>query len=201
MKTKLNKVEFTNNITVELINNIAENEDYKQNTNYGVDYFSVPTDYILSVDFQDKVEAFGAHYFLFYTYLKTLMLNSNRYYVESKQINRIIKNYCVMYCAEIENTKNIFEDLKATKTIISLGGTVLGDIVTDPYIIYNYRLTMEKRAYNRKKKREERDKEENIPTAPLVPVTDNSFDELFGSEDNCVVEKEITFDDFSEEVF
>lgn len=31
MKTKLNKVEFTNNITVELINNIAENEDYKQN--------------------------------------------------------------------------------------------------------------------------------------------------------------------------
>lgn len=198
MKAKLNKIEFTNNITKETIDEIETNKDYKEATQYNVDYLSISCDYIQDTDFQDKIEKFGAHYFLFYVYLKTLMLNGGKYYILNNNIKRAIRNYSVMYCCDFENVQEIFEDLKATKTILFIENTILGDIVTDAYVIYNYRLTMEKRAYNRKKKREEREKEDNIPIAPLIPT--ESFDELF-REDEGVKEVNINFDDYSEEVF
>lgn len=164
------KIELIHNITSELIDEIETNANYKEGTNYSVDYFSLPVDYIVDPVFQDKIENYGAHYLLFYLYLKTQMLNGGRYYIYADCIHRIMKTYCVLYSADFDNVTKIFEDLENTKTIVFVNNTVLGNIITDPYVFYNYRLTMEKRLYNRRKKREEREKA-NIPEFPSAPVT------------------------------
>lgn len=177
-KIKMQKIELIYNLTSDLIDQIENNEGYKENTKYNVDYFSIDSDYILDTTTQDKVEEFGAHYVLFYLYLKTQMLLGGKYYINKTTTKRIIKNYCVMYCADLENIQEIFADYILTKTIFVLNTETLGEIITDPFVVYNYRLVMEKRLYNRLKKQEERaeekeqqeeiknNKEEKVPEAP-----------------------------------
>ncbi|MDM8126234.1 hypothetical protein [Mediterraneibacter glycyrrhizinilyticus] len=169
------KIELIHNITSELIDEIETNANYKEGTSYNVDYFSLPSDYIVDPVFQDKIETYGAHYLLFYLYLKTQMLNSGRYYIYADCIYKIMKTYCVLYSANFDDIEQIFEDLKNSQTIVCVCGTLLGNIITDPYIVYNYRLTMERRSYNRNKKREER-QNARIPSAPSAPVNSSSTD-------------------------
>ena len=187
---KKKKIELIHILTSEMIDELERNEGYKENTKYNVDYFSVESDFILSLNLQDKFEIYGAHYLSFYLYLKTQMLNGGKYYIDSKTSKRVIRNYSVMYFADVENIKDIFDDLVSTKTIFVLNTETLGEIITDPYIVYNYSITMEQRLYNRLKKQEERaeDKEEkevkditgaSAPSAPPVQSFEESFDEAF----------------------
>lgn len=191
-KIRMNKIELVYNLTSILIDEIERNEGYKENTKHNVDYFSVESDFLLDVKTQDKVEIYGAHYLIFYFYLKVQMLNGGKYYIDSATSKRIIKNYCAMYSADLENVQNIFNDLVLTKTIFVLNTETLGEIITDPNIVYNYRLVMEKRLYNRLKKQEERaeDKEEEkeeikdntgatAPSAPPEKSFEDEFDEAF----------------------
>lgn len=187
---KKRKIELIYNLTSNLIDEIENDEGYKENTKYNVDYFSVESDFLLDVKTQDKVEIYGAHYLTFYFFLKVQMLNGGKYYIDSATSKRIIKNYCAMYSADFENVQNIFNDLVLTKTIFVLKTESLGEIITDPYIVYNYRSVMEKRLYNRIKKQEERaeDKEEKevkditgatAPSAPPEKSFEESFEEAF----------------------
>lgn len=187
---KKKKIELIHILTSEMIDELERNEGYKENTKYNVDYFSVESDFILSLNLQDKFEIYGAHYLSFYLYLKTQMLNGGKYYIDSKTSKRVIRNYSVMYFADVENIKDIFDDLVSTKTIFVLNTETLGEIITDPYIVYNYSITMEQRLYNRLKKQEERAEEKEqkeikdktgatAPSAPPVQSFEESFEEAF----------------------
>lgn len=166
----LNQVDLIKNIDSELIDSIETNLDYQENSSHKVNYFSIYKDYILDPVFQDKIEIYGAHYFLFYTYLKVQMLSGEKYYIKNEILNRVIKNYCALYGADREEISNIFNDLVLTKTISLVSTKTLGEIITDPYILYNYRLAMEKRVYNRKTQQNRRAGEEieEIPSTPLL---------------------------------
>ena len=187
---KKKKIELIHILTSEMIDELERNEGYKENTKYNVDYFSVESDFILSLNLQDKFEIYGAHYLSFYLYLKTQMLNGGKYYIDSKTSKRVIRNYSVMYFADVENIKDIFDDLVSTKTIFVLNTETLGEIITDPYIVYNYSITMEQRLYNRLKKQEERAEEKEqkeikdktgatAPSAPPAQSFEESFEEAF----------------------
>lgn len=187
---KKKKIELIHILTSEMIDELERNEGYKENTKYNVDYFSVESDFILSLNLQDKFEIYGAHYLSFYLYLKTQMLNGGKYYIDSKTSKRVIRNYSVMYFADVEDIKDIFDDLVSTKTIFVLNTETLGEIITDPYIVYNYSITMEQRLYNRLKKQEERAEEKEqkeikditgatAPSAPPEKSFEESFDEAF----------------------
>lgn len=170
MKTQTINLELL--LTLELIKEVENNIDYKENTKYNLDYFSIPSDLLLDNLFMDKIEQFSAHYFLFFCFLKVQMANMGRYYFYSKNIKRIIKNYCVNYSAEIEEITNIYEDLLINKNIFKFqDSSIFGgeEIITEPYLFYNYRLTNSKRAYNRQKKQEEREKKKNNEVAPTSP--------------------------------
>lgn len=193
---KKKKIELILNLTSEMIDELERNEGYKENTKYNVDYFSVESDFIMSLHLQDKFEIYGAHYLSFYLYLKTQMLNGGKYYIDSTTSKRVIKNYSVLYSADVENIKEIFNDLVLTKTIFVLNTETLGEIITDPYIVYNYATVMETRLYKRLKKREDRAKDEEdeeeeeqeevkditgatAPSAPPEKSFEESFDEAF----------------------
>lgn len=187
---KKKKIEKILILTNEIIDELERNEGYKENSKYNVDYFSVESDFILSLTLQDKFEIYGAHYLAFYLYLKTQMLNGGKFYIDSITSKRVIKNYAVLYSADPENVKDIFDDLVATKTIFVLDTETLGTIITDPYIVYNYRTVMETRLYNRLKKQEERAEEKEqkevkditgatAPSAPPAQSFEESFEEAF----------------------
>jgi len=177
-------------LLLELDNSIIKDleENYKNKIDgYGLDYFSVKSDLFTDNLFLDKIDEFGCHYFLFQCYLKTQMLSGGRYYFLEKSIKRIINNYSNNYHCDIELVNKIYADLIHTKTIFLLEDKNYfeGKIITDPYIIYNYQRTLDKREYNRIKKREERarknaekDKDKEIPTAPLMPATTSLEDDF-----------------------
>lgn len=199
---KLKNTELVTNVTGELIDEIESNTDYKKNTKYITTYFSVDTALFSDNDFLDKIEEFGLHYLSFYLYLKTQMLASSSYYFREKNLNRIIKNYCLNYDAEIDSIYKIYNDLLDSKMIFCIvDSKILNEsIITDPYIIYNYLLTNNKRVYNRLKQRESRTKKkkeilscpENIISDfddfPIESIdTDNIFDEI---EKESFIQKE-----------
>lgn len=175
-------------VTSELVEKIEADKDYKENEKYNVDYFSTYCDMLRDYDFKDKIETFGAHYFLFFTFLKMEMLNFGKYYVYEKNIKRLIKEYCISYSADLENVNEIYADLVKSKYINILKCSCFEyTIITESVIFYNYRLVQEKRVYNRNYKRKQRadkkaEQEENTqineteeaPSEPLpeVPVTE-----------------------------
>lgn len=165
---KLKNTELITNVTAELIDEIESNKDYKENTKYNTTYFSVPVAIFSDNDFLDNVEKFGLHYLSFYLYLKTQMLASSSYYFYERSLKRIIKNYCLNYNAEIDDIYKIYNDLLESKMIFCINDSkILNEpIVTDPYIIYNYLLTNNKRVYNRLKQRESRKKKKEVPACP-----------------------------------
>lgn len=165
---KLKNTELVTNVTFELIDEIESNRDYKENTKYNTTYFSVPTAIFNDNDFLDKIEKFGLHYLSFYLYLKTQMLASSSYYFFERSLKRIIKNYCLNYNAEIDDIYKIYNDLLDSKMIFCISDSkILSEpVVTDPYVIYNYLLTNNKRVYNRLKQRESRKKKKEVPSCP-----------------------------------
>lgn len=165
---KLKNTELVTNVTFELIDEIESNRDYKENTKYNTTYFSVPTAIFNDNDFLDKIEKFGLHYLSFYLYLKTQMLASSSYYFFERSLKRIIKNYCLNYNAEIDDIYKIYNDLLDSKMIFCISDSkILSEpVVTDPYVIYNYLLTNNKRVYNRLKQRESRKKKKEAPSCP-----------------------------------
>lgn len=189
---KLKNTELVTNVTSKLIDEIESNKDYKENTKYNTTYFSVPTFLFSDNDFLDKIEKFGLHYLSFYLYLKTQMLASSSYYFCEKSLKRIIKNYCLNYNAEIDDIYKIYNDLLESKMIFCITDSkILNEpVLTDPYIIYNYLLTNNKRVYNRLKQRESRKKKKEVPSCsenivsdfddfPIEnPDIDNIFDEI-----------------------
>ena len=189
---KLKNTELVTNVTAELIDEIESNKDYKENTKYNTTYFSVPTFLFSDNDFLDKIEKFGLHYLSFYLYLKTQMLASSSYYFYERSLKRIIKNYCLNYNAEIDDIYKIYNDLLESKMIFCITDSkILNEpVLTDPYIIYNYLLTNNKRVYNRLKQRESRKKKKEVPSCsenivsdfddfPIEnPDIDNIFDEI-----------------------
>ena len=106
------------------------------------------------------------------------MLNGGRYYIFEGDIDLIIKNYCLNYDASYKDIKEIYNDYIKNQIIFVLEDKRFFEerIVTDPYIVYNYCLTNDKRAYNRIKKQEQREREkaekasaQNVPAAPSAP--------------------------------
>lgn len=194
---KLKNTELVTNVTAELIDEIESNKDYKENTKYNTTYFSVPTFLFSDNDFLDKIEKFGLHYLSFYLYLKTQMLASSSYYFCEKSLKRIIKNYCLNYNAEIDDIYKIYNDLLESKMIFCItDSNILNEpIVTDPYIIYNYLLTNNKRVYNRLKQRESRKKKKEVSACPENIVSD--FDD-FPVES---IDTDSVFDEIEKESF
>lgn len=197
---KLKNTELVTNVTFELIDEIESNRDYKENTKYNTTYFSVPTAIFNDNDFLDKIEKFGLHYLSFYLYLKTQMLASSSYYFYERSLKRIIKNYCLNYNAEIDDIYKIYNDLLESKMIFCITDSkILNEpVLTDPYIIYNYLLTNNKRVYNRLKQRESRKKKKEVPVCPENIVSDfNDFSVEDIDTDNIF--DEIEKESFSEE--
>ncbi len=162
----------------EIIQQIEDNKEYRNNEKYNIDYFSIRSDLITDFNFIRKVLKFGAHYFLFHCFLKAQMLNGGRYYIFEGDIDLIIKNYCLNYDASYKDIKEIYNDYIKNQIIFVLEDKRFFEerIVTDPYIVYNYCLTNDKRAYNRIKKQEQREREkaekaaaQNAPAAPSAP--------------------------------
>lgn len=186
----LEKVDLILDLTEKEIEEVENNKDYKENTKYNVDYFSINADMLMDNVFMDKIEEYGAHYFLFFCYLKVHMLNSGRYYIYEKNLKRIIKNYCLNYNANMELIQKIYEELICNKSVFCLSPSCFSEpILVEPYILYNYRLTNSKRAYNRKKQQENRNSKktssenENIKdntgkSAPTAPVDTDVIDKL-----------------------
>ena len=82
------------------------------------------------------------------------------------------------YDASYKDIKEIYNDYIKNQIIFVLEDKRFFEerIVTDPYIVYNYCLTNDKRAYNRIKKQEQREREkaekasaQNVPAAPSAP--------------------------------
>lgn len=194
---KLKNTELVTNVTAELIDEIESNKDYKENTKYNTTYFSVPTFLFSDNDFLDKIEKFGLHYLSFYLYLKTQMLASSSYYFYERSLKRIIKNYCLNYNAEIDDIYKIYNDLLESKMIFCITDSkILNEpVLTDPYIIYNYLLTNNKRVYNRLKQRESRKKKKEVPVCPENIVSD--FDD-FPVES---IDTDSVFDEIEKESF
>ena len=73
----------------EIIQQIEENKEYRNNEKYNIDYFSIRSDLITDFNFIRKVLKFGAHYFLFHCFLKAQMLNGGRYYIFEGDIDPV----------------------------------------------------------------------------------------------------------------
>ena len=184
-------------ITAQLIEEVERDEGYKQNEKFDVMYFSVYKDLFNDFDFQEKIELYGAHYFLFWQYLKAEMLDSGKYYIYEKHIDRLIKQYCLKFFANIEEIKAIYKDLVSCKYISVVECSCFESaVIVDPIIFNNYRLVQEKRVQNRERKRRERTKKQEVPSEPLTAiknvVDDTNFNNEFGS-DNFVNDEQEAF--------
>ena len=199
LNSKLN-IEYKNvkiePISVNLIEEIERNEDYIQNEVFPVTYFPIFCIDLDNPDFQDKIVEFNAHYFLFLQFMKRKMLQRGKYYICEKNIKRFIKEYCYTYDIDIENIMNIYNDLIENNYMSIIKCPCFEEaILTEPTVVYVFKLVQEQRVRNRKKKRKERankkaetkkdnNKTEEAPSEPLPEVKavsdDTSFSDNFG---------------------
>ncbi len=144
-------------VTSELVEQALN--DYSKNAKYNVDYFSVYCSQLRDYDFMDKIEEYGAHYFLFLQYLKMEMLDFAKFYILEKNIKRLIKQYCCNFSVNESEIKSIYDDLVKSKyiSVISVNGFDY-DLIVEPVVFYNYRLTNEQRLKNRERQAKTREK-------------------------------------------
>lgn len=201
------------NVTPELVEQALI--DYNKNAKYNIDYFSVYCSQLRDYDFMDKIEEYGAHYFLFLQYLKMEMLDFAKFYILEKNIKRLIKQYCCNFSANQKEVENIYVDLIKSKyiSVISVNGFE-SNLVVEPVIFYNYRLTNEQRLRNRERQAKTREKKkteleelqekvanfenENIEPAPSAPaeILNDDFNN-FSSASNI----DSVFDEIEKESF
>lgn len=185
-------------VTAQLIEEVENDKDYKENEKFDVNYFSTYCAQIRDYDFIYKVQQFGFAYLGFIDFLKSEMLDFGKYYVYEKYITMLINKFCFTYNVEFDVAKSIYDDLVENNYISIIQCSCFkSPIVVEPTIFYNFRLVQEQRVRNRLKKRKERaDKktgqEENTQTneieeAPSEPlsevktvVDDTSFSDNFG---------------------
>lgn len=225
MKNNINKENETNkkeirrgvvleNVTPELVEIALK--DYSDNAKYNIDYFSVYCSQLRDYDFMDKIEEYGAHYFLFLQYLKMEMLDFAKFYILEKNIKRLIKQYCCNYSTNESEIKNIYDDLIKSKyiSVISVDSFDC-PLVVEPVIFYNYRLTNEKRLAGRERQAKSREKKkleleelqekvailesENIEPAPSAPaeILQDDFNDF--PIVNAEVENDNIFDEIEKE--
>ena len=185
-------------ITAQLIEEVENDKDYKENEKFDVNYFSTYCAQFRDYDFIYKVQQFGFAYLGFIDFLKSEMLDFGKYYVYEKYITMLINKFCFTYNVEFDVAKSIYDDLVESKYISIIQCSCFkSPIVVEPTIFYNYRLVQEQRVRNRLKKRKERadkkaEQEENTqveeteeaPSEPLPEVKtvsdDTSFSDNFG---------------------
>ena len=194
-KNEIRRGVILENVTPELVENALK--EYSKNAKYNVDYFSVYCSQLRDYDFMDKVEEFGAHYFLFLQYLKMEMLDFAKFYILEKNIKRLIKQYCCNFSVNENEIKSIYDDLIKSKyiSVIPVNGFDC-DLIVEPVVFYNYRLTNEQRLKNRERQAKSRDKKkteleelqekvenfesENIEPVPSAPaeILQDDFDDF-----------------------
>lgn len=182
-------------ITAKLIESIENNDNYNDNEKFDLDFFSRKVSMFDDFGFIEKIQIFGSDYLCFLEFLQAKMLQNSKYYIYEKYIKILITTFCATFGIDLEKVNNIYDDLVKSKYISIVQCSCFDEpIVTEPTVVYNYRLVNEKRAYNRNKKRESRanKKEENTQTneieeAPSEPlpevktvVDDTSFSDNFG---------------------
>lgn len=202
------------NVTPELVEQALK--DYSDNAKYNIDYFSVYCSQLRDYDFMDKIEEYGAHYFLFLQYLKMEMLDFAKFYILEKNIKRLIKQYCCNFSADENEIKSIYDDLIKSKyiSVISVDSFDC-PLVVEPVIFYNYRLTNEKRLAGRERQAKSREKKkleleelqekvaslesENIEPSPSAPVEILQDDFNDFPIVNAEVENDNIFDEIEKE--
>ncbi|NBJ95446.1 hypothetical protein [Parablautia muri] len=150
-------------ITAQLIEEVENDKDYKENEKFDVNYFSTYCAQFRDYDFIYKVQQFGFAYLGFIDFLKSEMLDFGKYYVYEKYITMLINKFCFTYNIEFDVAKSIYDDLIESNYISIIQCSCFkSPIVVEPTIFYNYRLVQEQRVRNRLKKRKERaDKKES----------------------------------------
>lgn len=150
-------------ITAQLIEEVENDKDYKENEKFDVNYFSTYCAQFRDYDFIYKVQQFGFAYLGFIDFLKSEMLDFGKYYVYEKYITMLINKFCFTYNIEFDVAKSIYDDLVESNYISIIQCSCFkSPIVVEPTIFYNYRLVQEQRVRNRLKKRKERaDKKES----------------------------------------
>lgn len=138
-------------LTNQIIEDIEADEGFKQNQKFNLDYYSLSGDLLLDDSYQEKLSIYGNDYFIFHCYLKSKMLNSGRYYIFERNMERIIKNYCLCFNADHVKVKKVYHALLDDKMIFVLEDDryIDGKIITDPFIVYNYLKTNDRRVQNR----------------------------------------------------
>jgi len=193
-KNEIRRGVVLENVTPELVEQALI--DYSRNAKYNVDYFSVYCSQLRDYDFMDKIEEFGAHYFLFLQYLKMEMLDFAKFYILEKNIKRLIKQYCCNFSANENEIKSIYDDLIKSKyiSVISVSDFEC-PLIVEPVVFHNYRLTNEQRLRNRERQAKSREKKkteleelqekvenfesENIePAPPSHPEIVSDFDDF-----------------------
>ena len=175
-------------ITAKLIESIENNNNYSENEKFDLDYFSRKVSMFDDFGFIEKIQIFGSDYLCFFEFLQAKMLQGSKYYIYEKYIKILITTFCATFGIDIEKVNNIYDDLVKSKYISIIQCACFDEpIITEPTIVYNYRLVNEKRAYNRNKKRESRankkaeqeeitqiEETEEAPSEPLpeVPVAE-----------------------------
>ena len=175
-------------VTAQLIEEVENDKDYKENEKFDVNYFSTYCAQFRDYDFIYKVQQFGFAYLGFIDFLKSEMLDFGKYYVYEKYITMLINKFCFTYNIEFDVAKKIYDDLVESNYISIIQCSCFkSPIVVEPTIFYNYRLVQEQRVRNRLKKRKKRadkkaEQEENTqineteeaPSEPLpeVPVAE-----------------------------
>lgn len=184
-------------ITAQLIEEVENDKDYKQNEKFDVSFFSVYCDMFDDYDFKEKIELFGAHYFLFLQFLKAKMLGFGKYYIYEKHMERLIKEYCFSFSSDIENIKSIYQDLVNSKYISVIQCSCFDSaIVVEPIIFHNYRLVQEKRVYNRNYKKSQRANkkaEENTQIEETEEAPSEPLSEVKAVQDNTIFNDEFGF--------
>ena len=175
-------------VTAQLIEEVENDKDYKENEKFDVNYFSTYCAQFRDYDFIYKVQQFGFAYLGFIDFLKSEMLDFGKYYVYEKYITMLINKFCFTYNIEFDVAKKIYDDLVESNYISIIQCSCFkSPIVVEPTIFYNYRLVQEQRVRNRLKKRKERadkkaeqeeitqiEETEEAPSEPLpeVPVAE-----------------------------
>lgn len=213
-KNEIRRGVILENVTPELVESALK--DYSENAKYNVDYFSVYCSQLRDYDFMDKVEEYGAHYFLFLQYLKMEMLDFAKFYILEKNIKRLIKQYCCNFSASENEIKNIYDDLIKSKyiSVISVSDFEC-PLIVEPIVFYNYRLTNEQRLKNRERQAKTREKKkfeleelqekvanfesENIEPAPTAPaeISQDNFNDF--TVVNAEAENDNIFDEIEKE--
>ena len=213
-KNEIRRGVILENVTPELVESALK--DYSENAKYNVDYFSVYCSQLRDYDFMDKVEEYGAHYFLFLQYLKMEMLDFAKFYILEKNIKRLIKQYCCNFSASENEIKNIYDDLIKSKyiSVISVSDFEC-PLIVEPIVFYNYRLTNEQRLKNRERQAKTREKKKfeleelqekvanfeskNIEPAPTAPaeISQDNFNDF--TVVNAEAENDNIFDEIEKE--